>query len=572
MNPQQDCELPNSWTVSHGGSSSTRRTTTDGGSSSTRPTTTDGGSSSTNRAHGGARRTNGEGSRTLDNGRAALPRTARPPLKQERESPRQESDRQGSETRLIEANHSPTSPPTDAILTQPPSSIPNHVPRPNPNDDLIGALDAKYISIAKDTCQDLIDNAVATEQDGWITVGTTNDVFIMKRPPQKGDDPPLNAVKGTGYVNAPPEFINRVIPTNQQQLDDMLREVQLIHKTNITLNLAHLMYKAVWPTSPRDFAMLSVGGQIDEHTWVQAGVSVEDYRIPEEKGYVRASLISGGYMIKDCPGQPERSQVTYIAKVDLKGSIPTFVVNKVSASQPQCINRLRTFVEPLYAEMKSNPQRMTEFENSHPIGHVLQETKSPTLIPESGSPALETAAENGFEHVPEEVPKKVDGYLYQNGLPNGTPEMPEDWDFINGDDTKGLVEDDDAASDDDDITIPPLGGGGSQPNPDGDVMYHNLSSPSSSSLENGMIVMETLETYTPEEMSSEEDGRKEGEGVVFLEKASLPFELKNLPVYRKGSWEEEEKLVGLGLRVSLSIGRGATYAVSAKSKRKGGCN
>ena len=171
-------------------------------------------------------------------------------------------------------------------------------------------------------------------------------------------------------IRAPPQFLLRVLenPEYTIQLDDQLKEIRPIHKIDGTTSfLAHLLYKAVWPTAPRDFAFLGMACQWDDDTWIDAVCSIQDSRIPEEKGYVRADLLIGGYVIKACPGQPEMSDVTYIFKLDLKGNVPTFIVNKIGQAQPLCVNTLRNFAEPLYVEMKKDSQRLKEFEDTYPI-------------------------------------------------------------------------------------------------------------------------------------------------------------------------------------------------------------
>ena len=244
----------------------------------------------------------------------------------------------------------------------------------------VDSRDVQYLEMAMEKANKLLSAAEATEREGWAVVGTKQNVHIMKLVPQGGKSP-MNCVKGTGPINVPPTFILRFLKdsTYITQLDDMLKEARKIHVISGAVQLVQMLYKGVWPTSPRDFAVLSISGQLDPGTWISAGVSIEDTRIPQEKGHVRGHLEAGGYVIRAVPGKPDVSEVTYVAQVDLKGSIPSMVVNKIADSQPQCVNRLRNIVEPLYRQLSQNPQTLREYEEKFVIANLVPEP--PTTIP-----------------------------------------------------------------------------------------------------------------------------------------------------------------------------------------------
>ena len=274
--------------------------------------------------------------------------------------------------------------PSESALTsvrdQPPS-----LSQPPPEASSIDSnnpLDVKYASLAWEKSQQLVVVANGTEQDGWQVVGTTKNVFVMKKPPVKGKAP-MNSVKGTGILKVPPEFAMRVLkdPSHTVELDDLLKESRIIHEVSKAVHLVQLLYKAVWPTSPRDFSCLTIGGQLDYNTWISAGVSIEDPRMPPEKGYVRAHLESGGYVIRSIPDNPESCEVTYAAQVDLKGNIPAFAQNKIAESQPMCVNRLRDLTERLYTELKQSPQKMSEFEDNFHIPKILPSPLQSSSVP-----------------------------------------------------------------------------------------------------------------------------------------------------------------------------------------------
>ena len=483
-----------------------------------------------------------------------------------------------------------------------PDRLPLTVASPTSFDPTLVSLDEKYLSLTKQTGQLLISIANATEDDGWIPLSAKSDVFAMKKPPPKGA-PPINCVKGTGMVKAPPEFILRFLkdPSTTIKLDEFLKESKIVHEVSGAVHIVHLLYKAVWPTSPRDFSIMSVSGQFDKQTWVEAGVSVQDPRIPQEKGYVRGELIVGGYVIRSVPDNPELSEVTYAAQVDLKGSIPTFVVNKITESQPQCVSRLRNLVEPLYVGMKSEgPQRLQEFEemvkidslspeleqqppskestiqddaqltalptpipdgassnavfndthpnaisdNAHPIPVVGEEQSTPKTVELEGGGGEEEEVwpnrqldEDGLPDELHKVDFKED--LRENNAGFETPEWVQEYEHITLEAMPSLVSE------------------------NGTKLEIGEQDGSTARLDGeGLIIMETLETYTPLELSSvpdseegeegmeeeREEGKEEQEkpgegeiGEVKREEGEGEGEGEGVGVEEKGREEEEEE-------------------------------
>ena len=566
-----------------------------------------------------------------------VPRTIRQPTKQDkpakqaftkeesRHHKRQSQEHTHKEKNSKQVNQPAPSQPTGKTISVTslaprrnfPDGLPQTVASVTNFDPTLVSLDEKYLSLTKQTGQLLITIANATEQDGWIPLGAKNDVSALKKPAAKGA-PPINCVKGTGMVKAPPEFILRFLkdPSTTTKLDELLKESKIVHEVSGAVHIVHLLYKPVWPTSPREFSVMSVSGQFDKQTWVEAGISVQDPRIPQEKGYVRGELIVGGYVIRSVPDNPELSEVTYAAQVDLKGSIPTFVVNKITESQPQCVSRLRNYVEPLYAGMKSDgPQRLREFEETVKIDLISPElelqlpskestieddahrTAFPTTVPDKTppnavfnlthpdaisddvypipvvsdelSPPKTVELEKGGggeeeemwpnrqldEDVLSEELHKVDfkADLREDNAGFETPELVEEFENINLEMVPSLVSE----------TGTKAENGGSTTHLDGE----------------GVIVMETLDTYTPLELSSapdseegeggvegeereeeeqeklreselgvKEEGEKEGEGEggeieedeVFVTRRGPSLELK-LPPYQRESVREDSK-------------------------------
>ena len=397
-------------------------------------------------------------------------------------------------------------PPSSSILNSPPPISPLAPSPPT------SPLNTRYTQLGREACEKLIQASEATEQEGWITLGINKNVLVMKKPPQKGEAS-VNCVKGTGIVKAPPEFVFRVVRNKSTncKLDDMLKETRLVEQISDTTRFVHLLFKSVWPTAPRDFTAISMAGRYDNTTLISAGVSIADARVPEEKGYVRGNIVCGGYVIKESSGEPDQCKVTYVSQAELRGSIPTFAVNKVTESQPQCVARLRGLAEELYTTLKDDPQKMKEFEEavnvcpihsslapppSEPLTSVMADPGDPPVDSVGG--ASETAGDitrelstgegderdRGEGNVREVGGHKALQSREGNGLSNKDTgetrvlERSESWTIV--------------------VTPPP----GSPANGGEEEGREGRGG-------NGMLVMEALQAYTPDEITTDDE---EGEG------------------------------------------------------------
>ena len=403
------------------------------------------------------------------------------------------------------------------------TSTPSLLSPPSPS---TSHLSLRYAKLGVESCDRLVLAAQATERDGWIAVGTNKDVVIMKKPPEKGEAT-VNCVKGTGTIRAPPEFVFRVVRNreNNSKLDDMLKETRLIDSITDTSFLVHLLFKAVWPTAPRDFAIVSTAGRYDDTMLIKSGVSVVDHRLPEEKGYVRGNIVCGGYVIRECAGKPEQSTVTYVSQAELRGNIPSFAVNKVTESQPMCIARLRALAEKLYTELKHDRQRMKEFEEATTVCPIRPTLAPPTLkrpsSSSSGGGGFVTPISDGGESGGEE-----------ERVGEKPPGGPVEGDRGEERGVGGEREGGEAAS----VSLQSrVGGGGEAPNgvcegvsrevEDCTKSWAVIVTPPTDSVATEtkevegcggggrMLVMEAVRAYTPDEFTSNEEDGEEEEGV-----------------------------------------------------------
>lgn len=77
--------------------------------------------------------------------------------------------------------------------------------------------------------------------------------------------------------------------------------------------------------SPRDFLSIRGYGETGPDEYMIIMRSIEDQRKPTRKKWVRAHILITGFLIQKCPDGG--TQLTYLSQTDLKGKIPTKIIN-----------------------------------------------------------------------------------------------------------------------------------------------------------------------------------------------------------------------------------------------------
>ncbi|XP_068729696.1 steroidogenic acute regulatory protein, mitochondrial-like [Montipora capricornis] len=172
-------------------------------------------------------------------------------------------------------------------------------------------------------------------------------VDILKRPAREGERP-WDTLKGTSLLCVPIHYIVAYVFSldYRGEWDDLLKKGKTVQEYGPLSKVTLMEYKPVWPASGRDFCTLWHLKRIDESVVCFACEAVES--CPEQKGLVRAELVIGGFVVKEISSDPPKCLVTYIARVDLKGSLPTRLVNRVTSTQPQGVAIIRDKLEARY--------------------------------------------------------------------------------------------------------------------------------------------------------------------------------------------------------------------------------
>jgi glutaredoxin-related protein len=73
----------------------------------------------------------------------------------------------------------------------------------------------------------------------------------------------------------------------------------------------------------------------DENSTILHFKSIDHKNCPVKKNVIRAETILSGYFIKKISDNPPKTFLSIISQNDIKGKIPTYLVNKVSQTAPK---------------------------------------------------------------------------------------------------------------------------------------------------------------------------------------------------------------------------------------------
>lgn len=101
------------------------------------------------------------------------------------------------------------------------------------------------------------------------------------------------------------------------------------------------MFKAIWPTAPRDFLACTTWRELDDGSILITTRSAPDSLFPQQKGFVRGFLHISGYWIQphdslknDFSVPPGHCRVTLTAHSELGGTLPVSIINMLATAAP----------------------------------------------------------------------------------------------------------------------------------------------------------------------------------------------------------------------------------------------
>lgn len=192
-----------------------------------------------------------------------------------------------------------------------------------------------------DTYLDRLLELESAKDKDWTEVHNSEFIKILKTC-QEGS--PVILIKV--YVqlpDIPPEKVYRMISDIEirQKWDNVLSGMRIFGKVNDHVDHMYSVYKAPIGISNRDFCQKRT--RAENYKSVPYMIhfrSVSHEECPPVKGTVRANTIISGYLIRESKDYEGGTDMTILTQTDIKGQVPTFVVNMAAARAPSswCTN------------------------------------------------------------------------------------------------------------------------------------------------------------------------------------------------------------------------------------------
>lgn len=226
---------------------------------------------------------------------------------------------------------------------------PNDIPRLNP--DKINSPYKEHIIGTRSRVNELVD---LINTGSWKYIKSKNEMKIFVRKSERG----YICVKGETYFPFEPERIIdylRKVDT-RKEYDEFTESAQIIEELPHRTFLAYAKIKKILVVASRDITFVSqIVTSKKTKTMYTPTYSIVHPDFPPQKDPIRAEVFIGGWvMIK----KGEGCQVIYASEIDLKGSIPKFLVEKSADIQVMVVTGLRNYMEKME---KSNPEAIPQY-------------------------------------------------------------------------------------------------------------------------------------------------------------------------------------------------------------------
>lgn len=148
-----------------------------------------------------------------------------------------------------------------------------------------------------------------------------------------------NKVRCEWYVPVTPEqFIKFMSNTAEQwKVDDGSMEqfmsLATDEKDDQSFMLYYLSYKKRLMVSARDLVYIKQFKKIDNETWADASISMQDSQFPANKGFVRCENLGGGHYVKLISGTEENNPISLVkmySETDFKANVPAFMAKSLT--------------------------------------------------------------------------------------------------------------------------------------------------------------------------------------------------------------------------------------------------
>lgn len=151
-------------------------------------------------------------------------------------------------------------------------------------------------------------------------------------------------IRATGPIDFAPIDIQRCMFYKPLQKEFDLNQdfAKVLQKPGANMLISYKKTKSKMVVASRDFVANVIFNREEDGTCYHVASSSNcKFVVDVPKGTVRAETPVGGCLFKVDPNDPNKTMMTLVNEVDLKGSIPDFVLKVAFKDQGYVIDRLR---------------------------------------------------------------------------------------------------------------------------------------------------------------------------------------------------------------------------------------
>lgn len=168
----------------------------------------------------------------------------------------------------------------------------------------------------------------------WVLRSTKGNITVHS---SDVPDSTWQATKTDCIIKASKHRICQLITddTRTCEYDDGVDGYEMLQRVDPQTAIRHYKFKPIWPTAPRDAAMVTTWEELENGSILISTVSMPDDYCPPVQNFVRLKLLSSGALLRPIDEKHGGgTAVTFITHADLGGSVPSFIINMLGTGAP----------------------------------------------------------------------------------------------------------------------------------------------------------------------------------------------------------------------------------------------
>eukprot|EP01118_Nematostelium_gracile_P006731 TRINITY_DN2171_c0_g1_i1.p1 TRINITY_DN2171_c0_g1~~TRINITY_DN2171_c0_g1_i1.p1 ORF type:complete len:252 (+),score=58.45 TRINITY_DN2171_c0_g1_i1:193-948(+) len=189
---------------------------------------------------------------------------------------------------------------------------------------------------------DLVDASEGWDSFGWEFVCEENGVTVTRTTVPNSS---IKCSRGIAVMRATPLEVFELVRNISvyKEWEPKIIESKLVQTYDDATTTNYLEFAPWFTLSARDVCFLQHAKKLRDGSYVVCWRSVEEPLVPRRRGIVRAKMSTSGFVITPLQRQ---SLVTFVLQFDLKGWIPSNIINQITASQPMILSHIQNQIEP----------------------------------------------------------------------------------------------------------------------------------------------------------------------------------------------------------------------------------